>query len=129
MKNRFTSFYHNHRLSKGLSSGLGIAAVLLALLINPGFLQAQGSADDRYVSDVWVSDNGDGIYTNPIIHADYSDPDVVRVGDDYYMTASNFNTVPGLPILHSKDLIDWELIGHARWLDQGQCGAVRLPPG
>lgn len=68
---------------------------------------------ERYVSDVWVSDNGDGTYTNPIIHADYSDPDVVRVGDDFYMTASSFNAVPGLPILHSKDLVNWELINHA----------------
>lgn len=65
------------------------------------------------VSEVHISDNGDGTYTNPIIHADYSDPDVVRVGDDFYMTSSSFNTVPGLPILHSKDLVNWELINHA----------------
>ncbi|MCW3785594.1 glycoside hydrolase family 43 protein [Plebeiibacterium sediminum] len=64
-------------------------------------------------SKVWVSDNGDGTYTNPIIHADYSDPDVVRVGDDFYMTSSSFNCVPGLPILHSNDLVNWELINYA----------------
>ncbi|KAF2515588.1 glycoside hydrolase family 43 protein [Flavobacterium foetidum] len=64
-------------------------------------------------AQVWVSDNGDGTYTNPILHADYSDPDVVRVGDDYYMTASSFNCIPGLPILHSKDLVNWKIIGHA----------------
>lgn len=52
-------------------------------------------------------------YTNPIIHADYSDPDVVRVGDDYYMTASSFSHIPGLPVLHSRDLVHWKLIGHA----------------
>jgi beta-xylosidase len=62
---------------------------------------------------VWVADQGDGTYRNPIVHADYSDPDVVRVGDDYYMTASSFNCAPGLPILHSKDLVNWRLIGHA----------------
>jgi beta-xylosidase len=62
---------------------------------------------------VWVSDNGDGTYKNPIIYADYSDPDVIRVGDDYYITASSFTAFPGLPILHSKDLVNWELIGHA----------------
>ncbi len=62
---------------------------------------------------IWKPDNGDGTYKNPIIYADYSDPDVVRVGDDFYMTASSFNCVPGLPILHSKDLINWKLIGHA----------------
>ncbi len=65
------------------------------------------------ISKVWVADNSDGTYKNPIIHADYSDPDVVRVGDDYYMTASSFNCVPGLPILHSKDLVNWELINYA----------------
>lgn len=52
-------------------------------------------------------------YTNPIIAFDYSDPDAIRVGDDYWMTASSFNAVPGLPILHSKDLVNWELSSYA----------------
>lgn len=52
-------------------------------------------------------------YTNPIIDADYSDPDVIRVGDDFYLTASSFNCIPGLPILHSRDLVNWKIIGHA----------------
>jgi len=73
------------------------------------------SAQDQatYVSEVWVADNKDGTYTNPILYADYSDPDVVRVDDDYYMTASSFNAAPGLPILHSKDMINWKLINYA----------------
>ena len=62
---------------------------------------------------VWVSDNGNGTYSNPIINADYSDPDAIRVGDDFYMTSSSFSNFPGLPILHSKDLVNWEIIGHA----------------
>ncbi len=66
-----------------------------------------------YVSKVWVSDLGNGKYRNPILYTDYSDPDVCRVGDDYYMTASSFANTPGLPILHSKDLVNWTLIGHA----------------
>ena len=66
-----------------------------------------------------ADDNRDGTYTNPIIDADYSDPDVIRVGDDFYLTASSFNSVPGLPILHSKDLVNWTIIGHA---------LQRLPP-
>jgi beta-xylosidase len=64
------------------------------------------------VSKVWVADRGDGTYKNPILYADYSDPDVIRVGADFYMTASSFNAVPGLPVLHSNDLVNWELIGH-----------------
>lgn len=66
-----------------------------------------------YISQVWNPDLGNGMYKNPVINADYSDPDVVCVGDDYYLTASSFNCLPGLPILHSKDLVNWELIGHA----------------
>ena len=64
------------------------------------------------VSRVWVADQGDGTYKNPILHADYSDPDVVRVGRDFYMVASSFQCAPGLPILHSRDLVNWALIGH-----------------
>lgn len=61
----------------------------------------------------WQSDLGDGTYQNPVLHADYSDPDVVRVGEDYWMTASSFSHVPGLPVLHSRDLVNWTLITHA----------------
>ena len=64
-------------------------------------------------SQVWVADRGNGTYTNPILYADFSDPDVIRVGDDFYMTASSFNCVPGLPILHSKDLVNWHIINYA----------------
>ncbi len=81
-----------------------------SLLISLVFLFVTGA--QAQVSKVWVADNGDGTYKNPIINADYSDPDAVRVGDDYYMTASSFNAVPGLPILHSKDLVNWRLINH-----------------
>jgi beta-xylosidase len=66
-----------------------------------------------YVSQVWVADTGNGKYKNPVLHADYSDPDVCRVGDDYYLTASSFNCIPGLPILHSNDLVNWSIIGSA----------------
>ncbi|QSB28907.1 glycoside hydrolase 43 family protein [Flavobacterium sp. CLA17] len=67
----------------------------------------------QFLAQAWVADNGDGTYTNPIIHADYSDPDAVRVGDDFYMTASSFNCIPGLPILHSKDLVNWKIVSYA----------------
>ncbi|MFZ5746756.1 MAG: glycoside hydrolase 43 family protein [Pseudomonadota bacterium] len=51
-------------------------------------------------------------YTNPILFADYSDPDMIRVGDDYYMVASSFHFSPGIPVLHSKDLVHWKILGH-----------------
>lgn len=70
------------------------------------------NAQKSNVSKVWVADNGNGTYKNPVINADYSDPDAIRVGDDFYMVSSSFNHAPGLPILHSKDLVNWSLIGH-----------------
>ncbi len=86
---------------------------LIVLFLASASLGAFAQTAKPYVSQVWNPDNGNGTYTNPVINADYSDPDVVAVGDDYYLTASSFNCIPGLPILHSKDLVNWELIGHA----------------
>ena len=84
--------------------------LLLLIVVLPLMTSAQ-----NYKSMVWNPDNGDGTYTNPVINADYSDPDVCvgASGEDYYLTASSFNCVPGLPILHSKDLVNWEIINHA----------------
>lgn len=67
----------------------------------------------EYVSQVWVADRGDGTYQNPVLYADYSDPDACRVGNDFYMTSSSFNCLPGLQILHSNDLVNWRIIGAA----------------
>jgi beta-xylosidase len=62
---------------------------------------------------IWNADNGDGTYKNPIVNSDYSDPDAIRVGNKFYMTASSFNCIPGLPILESDDLVNWKLISYA----------------
>src|SRR5689334_9915576 len=51
-------------------------------------------------------------YHNPILYADYSHPDVVRVGKDYYLVASTFHFSPGLPVLKSKDLVHWTIVSH-----------------
>ncbi len=67
----------------------------------------------RTPSYPWQPDNGDGTYSNPVLHADYSDPDVIRQGGDFWMIASSFNCAPGLPVLHSKDLVNWKLVHHA----------------
>jgi len=61
----------------------------------------------------WQPDLGDGTYRNPVLFADYSDPDATRVGDDFWLTASSFSHVPGLPVLHSRDLVNWTLVNHA----------------
>ncbi len=75
--------------------------------------QKNTSAIKPFISKVWVADKANGLYQNPVLHADYSDPDVIRVGNDFYMVASSFEAIPGLPILHSKDLVNWRIIGHA----------------
>ena len=91
------------------------ATSLLSFLffISFQFTIGQEKSQKNY-SQVWTADNGDGTYKNPILYADYSDPDAIRVGDDYYMTASSFNCIPGLPILHSRDLVNWKIIGYAQ---------------
>jgi beta-xylosidase len=96
------------------SNGLHCAPFLL-VLVSFAFATplAIANAPNERAMRVSADGNGDGSYKNPIIHADYSDPDVIRVGDDFYLTASSFNCVPGLPILHSKDLVNWKIIGHA----------------
>lgn len=104
--------YYNRTYFNVNRSSNYLACFCLIILLSQFFtITAQESNSD--VSKVWVADNGDGTFTNPIIHADYSDPDVAHVGEDFYMTASSFNASPGLPILHSKDLVNWQLINHA----------------
>ncbi len=83
-----------------------ITAILALLLFAAG-------AWAQKPSNTWNPNLKGGYYKNPIIDADYSDPDVCRVGNDYYMTSSSFACFPGLQILHSTDLVNWELIGAA----------------
>ena len=78
------------------------AAVLIAVT----------AAQAQHPSQTWNPDKGSH-YVNPVLNADYSDPDVCRVGDDFYMTSSSFACFPGLQILHSTDLVNWEIIGAA----------------
>ncbi|WPU92828.1 glycoside hydrolase 43 family protein [Mucilaginibacter sabulilitoris] len=75
--------------------------------------QVKPVTKSNYISKVWVADQGNGTYKNPVLNADYSDPDAIRVGDDFYLVSSSFEDIPGLPILHSKDLVNWHIIGHA----------------
>ncbi len=61
---------------------------------------------------MWLADLGNGEYRNPILYADYSDPDAIRVGEDYFCIASSFSNAPALPILHSKDLVNWKVVNY-----------------
>ena len=84
-----------------------------AVVLGPGSLALPPDEAGSAVVAPWTPDLGDGTYRNPVLFADYSDPDAIRVGDDYYLIASSFLDAPGLPILHSKDLVNWTLINHA----------------
>ena len=83
-------------------------AVLAALLCAASMTNSYA----QQPSQSWNPDKGTH-YVNPVLNADYSDPDVCRVGDDFYMTSSSFACFPGLQILHSTDLVNWEIIGAA----------------
>lgn len=79
--------------------------VLFGFLLGVMFVHAR-------TADALHGDLGDGEYENPVLFADYSDPDVIRVGKDYYLVASSFAFMPGIPILKSRDLVNWTILGH-----------------
>lgn len=64
-------------------------------------------------ANAWQSDNGDGTFTNPVLYADYPDPDIIRVGEYFYMSTTTFADSPGLTVLRSKDMVNWDIISHA----------------
>lgn len=78
-----------------------------------GVLLALAAAPLVSSADTWKADNGNGTFTNPLFYDEFSDPDLIRVGDDYYLTGTTMHAMPGLPVLHSVDLVNWELLGYA----------------
>ncbi len=105
--------------------------VLLVACLLPNTLSAIGkkaAQTETLRNQTWVSDNGNGTFTNPLFYDEFSDPDLIRVGDDYYLTGTTMHAMPGLPVLHSKDLVNWELLTYAcPRLDLGP--AFRLEEG
>jgi beta-xylosidase len=67
----------------------------------------------RAQSRSWAADNGNGTYSNPLFYDEFSDPDMIRVGPNYYLTGTTMHTMPGLPVLHSRDLVNWRIVGYA----------------
>lgn len=92
---------------------LKLTPILLLLLFPLGSLAQTKSTDDYLNSPTWTADNGNGTFSNPLFYDEFSDPDLIRVGDDYYMTGTTMHTMPGLPILHSRDLVNWEFLSYA----------------
>ncbi len=90
------------------------AICCLLLLLCPLASQAQSDVHSAASSIRGISaDNGNGTFTNPVLYGDYPDPDIIRVGKDFYMVTTTFVSVPGLEILHSRDLINWNIVGYA----------------
>ncbi|RYX82649.1 glycoside hydrolase [bacterium] len=69
--------------------------------------------NENHSNRTWTADNGNGTFTNPLFYDEFSDPDLIRVGDDYYLTGTTNHAMPGLPVLHSKDLINWTFLSYA----------------
>jgi xylan 1,4-beta-xylosidase len=99
-------------------------SVLLCLLVAlavPGFTH-------RAAAQTWTADNGNGTYSNPLFYDEFADPDIVRVGSDYYLLGSSMHSMPGLAVLHSRDLVNWDFESYAvAKLDLGS--AYRLEDG
>lgn len=103
-----------------VSRALGLATLLACSLLC--------SANAQPPKATWTADNGNGTFTNPLFYDEFSDPDMIRVGDDFYLTGTTMHAMPGLPILHSRDLVNWRFLGYAS--DQLDLGpAFRLEDG
>ncbi|QGZ39694.1 beta-xylosidase [Pseudoduganella flava] len=113
-KTSFHPSFRPHRLAAAL-------ATAAALLLQPAAAQGLSTA-------TWTPDNGNGTFTNPIFHDEFSDPDIIRVGDWFYLTGTTMHAMPGLPVLRSQDLVNWEFVSYAApKLDFGP--AYRLEDG
>ena len=89
---------------KMVSSNVWLMAITMLFAFHFSFVPCSAQS--------WTADNGNGTYTNPLFYDEFSDPDIIRVGDDYYLAGTTMHTVPGLVILHSKDLVNWENISY-----------------
>ena len=111
---------------------LSLAVVALLLKSSPIPAFAAGSSSSANLSAAatshWTADNGNGTYSNPLFYEEFEDPDPIRVGNDYYLASTTMHMNPAVILMHSKDLVNWELAGYcAARLDLGP--AFRLEGG
>jgi len=95
---------------------LNLKPTLMLLLLNLTatlYAQKVNVKTPQKINQTWMADNGNGTFTNPLFYDEFSDPDIIRVGDDYYLTGTTMHTMPGLPVMHSKDLVNWEFLSYA----------------
>jgi xylan 1,4-beta-xylosidase len=100
--------------------------ILIVNIIAVTPLVSFGSSSDA--AKHWTADNGNGTYSNPLFYEEFEDPDVIRVGDDYYLAGTTMHMNPAVQLMHSKDLVNWELAGYC--MDRLDLGpAFRLEDG
>lgn len=120
-----------HSLTKRRSatvSSFALLAALAALAAPMAGAQQAPPASSGLSTQTWTADNGNGTFTNPLFYDEFSDPDLIRVGDWFYLTGTTMHAMPGLPVLRSKDLVNWEFVSYAAdKLDFGP--AYRLEDG
>src|SRR5437764_13143429 len=103
-------------------------AIGAALALAAAIAAAPAGAGSATANTTWHADNGNGTFTNPLFYDEFSDPDLIRVGDWFYLTGNTMHTMPRLPILRSKDLVNWEFVAYA--MDELDLGpAYRLDGG
>jgi len=105
-----------------MSNRLSILGVSLLLAAAIAACSEQGSLNFASAADMkpqpkapirnWAADNGNGTYSNPLFNEEFEDPDVIRVGDDYYLAGTTMHMMPAVQIMHSKDLVNWDLVGY-----------------
>lgn len=91
---------------------IGLLTGVALLASTPSAFSAEYEATDSQTKTFWSADNGNGTFTNPLFYDEFSDPDVIRVGEDYYLAGTTMHSVPGLVILHSKDLVNWKNVAY-----------------
>ena len=107
---------------------IAVAACFLTAVAALRAADATATAGSGAPARTWMADNGNGTFTNPLFYDEFSDPDLIRVGDDFYLTGTTMHAMPGLPVLHSRDLVNWEFVSYAvQKLDFGP--AYRLQGG
>ena len=105
-----------------------VLAALLACALTPVRAQQEARPTTGLSTKTWTPDNGNGTFTNPLFYDEFSDPDLIRVGDWFYLTGTTMHAMPGLPVLRSRDLVNWEFLGYA--VDKLDFGpAYRLEDG
>jgi beta-xylosidase len=116
-------FMKKSMLSRFLLSALLAGSTLLSLAAG-----SDSSGLALAATKHWTADNGNGTYSNPLFYEEFEDPDIIRVGEDYYLAGTTMHMNPAVQIMHSKDLVNWELVGYC--MDRLDLGpAFRLEGG